>query len=138
MLFDEILSYFIVNFLNGRDFMPVWMIHAEILQMAKPVVICFSGKRKSGKDFVANLLANRLERLDYEVVVCGVSHPLKEEYAQLYDVDAERLKFDMAYKERYRADMIAWGERIRNEDPGYFCRWGLDSAVELWLWKEES
>lgn len=26
-----------------------------------------------------------------------------------------------AYKEQYRADMIVWGERKRNEDPGFFA-----------------
>ncbi|CAG9536927.1 unnamed protein product [Cercopithifilaria johnstoni] len=88
----------------------------------KPVVVCLSGKRKCGKDYVGNLLANRLEKIGYKVIICGISYPLKEEYAQLNGVDAERLKYDIRYKEIYRQDMVAWGERMRSNDPGYFCR----------------
>lgn len=87
-----------------------------------PVVVCLSGKRKCGKDFVGSLLANRLEGIGYKVIICGISYPLKEEYAQLNGVDAERLKYDIRYKEIYRQDMVAWGERMRSDDPGYFCR----------------
>ncbi|KAK6107638.1 Phosphomevalonate kinase family protein [Brugia pahangi] len=93
-----------------------------------PVVICLSGKRKCGKDFVGSLLANRLERIGYKVIVCGISYPLKEEYAQLNGIDAERLKYDAQYKEIYRQDMISWGERIRSNDSGYFCRKVLAKA----------
>ncbi|EFO16693.2 phosphomevalonate kinase [Loa loa] len=88
----------------------------------KPIIICLSGKRKCGKDFVANLLANRLEENGYKVIIYGISYPLKEEYAQLNGVNAERLKNDMEYKEIYRQDMITWSEQIRNNDCGYFCR----------------
>ncbi|KAM3717617.1 Phosphomevalonate kinase [Dirofilaria immitis] len=88
----------------------------------KSLVICLSGKRKSGKDFVGNLLANRLKGIGYKVIIYGVSYPLKEEYAQLNSIDAERLKYDMQYKEIYRQDMIIWAEKIRKDDPGYFCK----------------
>ncbi|VIP00361.1 Uncharacterized protein BM_BM17214 [Brugia malayi] len=93
-----------------------------------PVVICLSGKRKCGKDFVGSLLANRLERIGYKVIICGISYPLKEEYAQLNGIDAERLKYDAQYKEIYRQDMISWGEGIRSHDSGYFCRKVLAKA----------
>ncbi|VIO97974.1 phosphomevalonate kinase, putative [Brugia malayi] len=93
-----------------------------------PVVICLSGKRKCGKDFVGSLLANRLERIGYKVIICGISYPLKEEYAQLNGIDAERLKYDAQYKEIYRQDMISWGEGIRSNDSGYFCRKVLAKA----------
>lgn len=88
----------------------------------KTMVVCLSGKRKCGKDFVGNLLADRLERFGYKVIICGVSYPLKEEYAQLNGIDAERLKYDIQYKEIYRQDMVAWGEKMRSNDSGYFCR----------------
>lgn len=68
------------------------------------------------------LLANRLKETGYKVILCGISHPLKEEYSKLNGVDAERLKYDMQYKEIYRRDMVLWSERIRNSDSGYFCR----------------
>lgn len=88
----------------------------------KPVVICLSGKRRCGKDFVANLLERRLSEFGYAVVVCGISYPLKEEYAELMGVDATRLKYDLLYKEKYRQQMVDWSEKIRNEDSSYFCR----------------
>ncbi|VDN02881.1 unnamed protein product [Thelazia callipaeda] len=90
--------------------------------MGRPAVICLSGKRKCGKDFVANLIAKRLEGIGCRVIVCGVSHPLKEEYAELNGIDGERLKSDLLYKEIYRRDMIIWSEKLRENDAGYFCR----------------
>ena len=39
-----------------------------------------------------------------------------------------------SYKEGFRKDMIRWGEEVRAQDPGYFCRLattGLDKPV--WL-----
>ncbi len=34
---------------------------------------------------------------------------------------------DGLYKEKYRAEMIAWGEEIRAKDSGFFCR----SAIQM-------
>lgn len=51
------------------------------------LIICISGKRKSGKDYVAHLLAKTLlkcggasegEASNCRVFLCGISHPLKE------------------------------------------------------------
>lgn len=88
----------------------------------KPVVVCVSGKRKAGKDFICNLLASRLKAYGCEVVVRGVSHSLKEQYALINGLDPERLKSSEEYKEKYRRDMVEWGETIRKNDPFYFCR----------------
>ena len=41
-----------------------------------------------------------------------------------------------SYKEKYRADMIKWGEDKRNQDPGYFCclaTSGDNTHVPVWL-----
>ena len=39
------------------------------------------------------------------------------------------------YKEKYRADMIQWGEEKRNRDPGYFCRLATtDVPVSFHVW----
>uniref|UniRef100_A0A8B9KWP5 Phosphomevalonate kinase n=1 Tax=Astyanax mexicanus TaxID=7994 RepID=A0A8B9KWP5_ASTMX len=54
------------------------------------------------------------------------------------------------YKEKYRADMIQWGESKRLEDPGFFCRLAICGATQpvwivsdcrrmsdlQWFWKE--
>ena len=41
----------------------------------------------------------------------------------------KELLSDGPYKEKYRADMIVWGERKRNEDPGYFARLVVDKCT---------
>lgn len=33
-----------------------------------------------------------------------------------------QLMGDGDYKEKHRAEMIAWGEEKRSHDPGFFCR----------------
>ncbi|XP_008046776.1 phosphomevalonate kinase [Carlito syrichta] len=87
---------------------------------APRLLLLFSGKRKSGKDFVTEALQSRL-RVD----VCAVlrlSSPLKKQYAQEHGLDFQRLLDASAYKEAYRKDMIRWGEERRQADPGCFCR----------------
>uniref|UniRef100_A0A0M3I3F7 Phosphomevalonate kinase n=1 Tax=Ascaris lumbricoides TaxID=6252 RepID=A0A0M3I3F7_ASCLU len=101
----------------------------------RPAVVCFSGKRKSGKDFICALLAKRLTSEGLEVAIRGVSYPLKEEYAMLNNLDAELLKSDATYKEIYRQKMVEWGENIRRKDPTYFCRAAIKNvdAVDVIL-----
>lgn len=90
----------------------------------RPVVVCLSGKRKSGKDYAARLLVDELESLKLRVASVGISDPLKEEFASLHQhLDSEELKTDSAYKERVRKEMVDFGERMRSKDPGYFCRY---------------
>lgn len=90
------------------------------LRDAPRIVLLFSGKRKSGKDFVTETLRSRLG-----ADVCAVlrlSGPLKEQYAQEHGLDFERLLDASSYKEAHRSDMIRWGEEKRQADPGFFCR----------------
>uniref|UniRef100_A0A3Q3WPE2 Phosphomevalonate kinase n=1 Tax=Mola mola TaxID=94237 RepID=A0A3Q3WPE2_MOLML len=83
------------------------------------LVLVFSGKRKSGKDYVTDLIH---ERLGPEVCcVLRLSGPLKQQYAQEHALDLDQLLGPGPYKERYRADMIRWGESRRRQDPGFFC-----------------
>ncbi|KAI6213838.1 Phosphomevalonate kinase [Aphelenchoides besseyi] len=95
------------------------------------VVVCFSGKRKSGKDFVSFRLHDLLKSRNFSTTVRGISYPLKEEYAQIHNLDAERLKSDSDYKERVRLSMVEFGEKIRCEDPTYFCRRAIESIPDL-------
>lgn len=84
------------------------------------VVFIFSGKRKSGKDFVANKLKEAFGHDCCEIM--RLSGPLKHEYARQNGLDFDRLLDSTTYKEFYRQDMIRWGEEKRNADPSYFCR----------------
>ncbi|XP_074785225.1 phosphomevalonate kinase isoform X2 [Athene noctua] len=94
--------------------------------MAAPrAVLLLSGKRKSGKDFVAEELRSRLG--PDVCVVLRLSGPLKERYA-------ERLLDASSYKETYRQDMIRWGEEKRRADPGFFCRTAVQGAAQpVWV-----
>ncbi|XP_068425407.1 phosphomevalonate kinase [Clinocottus analis] len=112
------------------------------------LVLVFSGKRKSGKDYVTDLIQNRLGS-----DVCSVlrlSGPLKTQYAEARGLDLSQLLGSGPYKERFRADMILWGETRRRQDPGFFCRlatrgaqqpvWVVSDARRLsdlqWFWSE--
>nr|XP_025852962.1 phosphomevalonate kinase isoform X3 [Vulpes vulpes] len=96
------------------------------------LVLLVSGKRKSGKDFVAEALRSRLG-----ADVCAVlrlSGPLKEQYAKEHDLDFQRLLDASAYKEAFRRDMIRWGEEKRQADPGFFCRKVVEGIFHpVWL-----
>ncbi|KAG5215357.1 hypothetical protein R6Z07F_000945 [Ovis aries] len=96
------------------------------------LVLLFSGKRKSGKDFVTEALQSRLG-----ADVCAIlrlSGPLKEQYAQEHGLDFHRLLDASTYKEAYRRDMIRWGEEKRQADPGFFCRKIVEGVCQpVWL-----
>jgi phosphomevalonate kinase len=51
-----------------------------------------------------------------------LSGPLKGAYAKEHGLDFAQLLSDGPYKEKYRADMILWGEKRRHEDPGFFAK----------------
>jgi len=92
------------------------------------IVICLSGKRKSGKDFVADLLLAELLALGAGTEICRLSEPLKREYARIHELNFDELLTSGPYKELHRAEMVEWSERIRRDDPDYFCRLAMDSC----------
>ncbi|KAJ8290038.1 hypothetical protein GJAV_G00008030 [Gymnothorax javanicus] len=103
------------------------------MEAAKPkLILLFSGKRKSGKDYVTNLIH---QRLGSEVCcILRLSAPLKELYALERGLDFKELLSSRQYKEQYRADMIAWGETRRDQDPGFFCRLAqIGAAQPIWI-----
>ncbi|XP_022346619.1 phosphomevalonate kinase [Enhydra lutris kenyoni] len=96
------------------------------------LVLLVSGKRKSGKDFVAEALRSRLG--EDVCAVLRLSGPLKEQYAQERGLDFQRLLDASSYKEAYRRDMICWGEEKRQADPGFFCRKVVEGVSQpIWL-----
>ena len=88
----------------------------------QPTVICFSGKRKSGKDHICFELKKLFKAEGAKVEIRSISHPLKEQYARMHNLNFKELISDGLYKENYRKEMNAWGEGVRNNDPSYFCR----------------
>ncbi|XP_042537324.1 phosphomevalonate kinase [Dipodomys spectabilis] len=99
---------------------------------APRLILLFSGKRKSGKDFVTEALRSRLGN-----DVCAIlrlSGPLKEQFAQDHGLDFQKLLDASTYKETYRKDMIRWGEEKRQADPGFFCRKVVEGVSQsIWL-----
>ncbi|XP_067666805.1 phosphomevalonate kinase-like [Haliotis asinina] len=97
-------------------------------------ILVFSGKRKSGKDYVTEKLLQRIG--NEKCCIMRLSAPLKGQYAKEHQLDITRLLDASEYKERYRVDMIRWGEEKRNADPGYFCRIvtsGEGSDKKVWI-----
>ena len=84
------------------------------------LILLFCGKRKSGKDFLTDWLQNH-EEIRNKSVITRLSGPLKQCYAENHGLDYSRLLDSSDYKEKYRKDMISWSEKIRNENPSYFC-----------------
>jgi phosphomevalonate kinase len=84
------------------------------------MVVVVSGKRKVGKDFLCERLLALLGPATAEIG--RLSAPLKQAYALEHGLDYEELLTDGPYKEKYRKDMIAWGERRREKDPGFFAQ----------------
>lgn len=103
--------------------------------MSKPrCVLLFSGKRKSGKDYIVENLIQRLKPKD--AVVLRLSAPIKKYWAESQGLDFDQLLGTGAYKENYRLEMIRWGESVRARDPGYFCQRAIEmsSAIQFSVW----
>ena len=54
--------------------------------------------------------------------VAGLSAPLKQAFATEHGLDFTELLTDGPYKEKYRYEMIRWGEERREADAGFFAR----------------
>ncbi|CAG9771321.1 unnamed protein product [Ceutorhynchus assimilis] len=102
--------------------------------MTKPtnLILLFTGKRKSGKDFICEKLKATLG--DANCCIIRISGPLKRTYAENHQLDLADLMSDGPYKEQYRLDMINWSDEIRQSDPGYFCRAACEGAPNKRIW----
>ncbi|XP_067137552.1 phosphomevalonate kinase [Centruroides vittatus] len=98
------------------------------------LILVFSGKRKSGKDYITNILHKRIG--EKNCALLRLSAPLKEQYAKDHNLDYNRLLDSSTYKENYRLNMIRWSDSIREKDPGYFCRLSIaqNGAKEKAVW----
>jgi len=106
------------------------------------LVILLSGKRKSGKDFVAEALIRHFSSLlsdpttssssppssSSAATLIRLSAPLKRRFADERGLDFHKLLDSSEYKEKYRREMIVWGEERRRADPGFFCRAAIEDA----------
>ncbi|KAK3921892.1 Phosphomevalonate kinase [Frankliniella fusca] len=89
-------------------------------------VILFSGKRKCGKDYISDLLLDRIG--SNRACMIKISSPIKAHWAHQNGLDLQELMSANEYKEKFRQDMIVWSESQRAKDPGCFCRLAVDQA----------
>uniref|UniRef100_A0A182JMP7 Phosphomevalonate kinase n=1 Tax=Anopheles atroparvus TaxID=41427 RepID=A0A182JMP7_ANOAO len=91
------------------------------MEATKPkLVILLSGKRKSGKDYFAEALHNKLGSDRAQVI--RIAEPIKRHWADGMGLDLTELLSNSEYKEGYRRQMIVWSDARRREDYGVFCR----------------
>eukprot|EP00729_Bicosta_minor_P014517 gene14517-33974_t len=84
-----------------------------------PVVVIFSGKRKSGKDYATEILQQRLGEMCQTFRLSG---PLKAQYAKEHNLDLTELLSASTYKEKYRVD------------PEYFAKLATAKATApVWI-----
>ncbi|KAJ8941064.1 hypothetical protein NQ318_006838 [Aromia moschata] len=79
--------------------------------MAPKIIFLFSGKRKSGKDYICEKIKTLLG--EEKCSILRISGPLKGLYAENHNLNLTELMSDGPYKENYRRDMINWSDRIR-------------------------
>ncbi|KAK7604395.1 hypothetical protein V9T40_005581 [Parthenolecanium corni] len=98
------------------------------------IVLLFSGKRKSGKDYITDLLISKLD--PNQAIVLKISAPIKSFWAKSNNLNFDHLLSASSYKEQHRRAMIDWSEEERCKDPGIFCRQAVEmyEAVEKPLW----
>lgn len=96
------------------------------------LVIILSGKRKSGKDYVADLMSKTIKNC----AIFRVSGPIKKQYAIEHGLDFSELLSSSSYKENYRKVILKWSEEIRAKDPNYFLRIAIEeaNAVQFPIW----
>lgn len=100
----------------------------RVNELPKPkLILILSGKRKSGKDFIENLL---LDKFSNKILSFRISGPIKKEFARQFELDYEQLLSDSSYKENYRRMMVHWSEKVRKHDAHYFLRLSILDAFE--------
>jgi len=86
------------------------------------IIFMISGKRKSGKDFVSDLLK---EKFGDESVLIRIAGPIKHSYALANGLDYSRMLTAEDYKEKYRVQMVKYQTEKMAEDGAFFCKKAL-------------
>ncbi|KAK4304363.1 hypothetical protein Pmani_023691 [Petrolisthes manimaculis] len=120
---------------SEANFLEKHTIYSNMASRQPKLIVLFSGKRKTGKDYITDHLYDRLDK-EKEIVIIKLSAPLKKEFAVQSNLDYERLLQSINYKEKYRPEMISFGEMKRKEDPGFFIRAAIKmfNAVNYPVW----
>ena len=98
------------------------------------MVFVLGGKRKSGKDFVADLIE---EHFPSQVMRFRIAEPIKSAFAEENNLDLNVLLSPGPLKEEWRERMVIWSENMRSSDPHYFTRKSLllknNSSYPIWM-----
>ena len=98
----------------------------ESPNMLPEAIVVLSGKRKSGKDFVADKMVEHLGK--DKCCIIRLSSPIKTHFAEKYNMSIQDLLSSSSQKETIRKEMIIWGEEKRSKDNGFFCRQIIEDA----------
>ena len=66
--------------------------------------------------------------------ICIESFLIILSFFKEHNLDFEKLLDATEYKEKYRADMIAWGEERRKKDPSFFCQLATSDGLNKKVW----
>ncbi|XP_002163520.1 phosphomevalonate kinase [Hydra vulgaris] len=91
------------------------------------VIIVLSGKRKSGKDYIADKIFNKIG--NDTCVQIKLANPIKMHFSKKFGLNFEELITSSPYKEEVRKEMILWGNEQRLTDPFVFCKMITNDAV---------
>lgn len=100
--------------------------------MFNNIIILLSGKRKSGKDYIAEKLLDMIGK--DKCTIIRISEPIKSHYAKVNNLDLVELMSANKYKEEHRKQMIIWSDQMRNQDPSYFCRAACSEIAPKPIW----
>lgn len=95
--------------------------------MNPELIIASGGQRYAGKDETALCIQRVLKRMGVEAHIIPLSLPLKVEFAEERNLDADRLVNDRPYKEVYREELIKYARNRRAVEPHCF----VDGALRL-------
>lgn len=103
--------------------------------MSSTVCIVFSGKRKSGKDYIVSRFVDMLKLDNLIYSIACISKPIKSYFANDRNLDFELLISSDIYKESYRKQMVDWMEHeIQiHQDPYLFVRQVVDQSLAQYL-----
>ncbi|XP_037047950.1 phosphomevalonate kinase-like [Bradysia coprophila] len=88
------------------------------------LIILFSGKRKTNRDFLASALLSQLDESVAEIV--RICEPVKKLWTIKMALKDDDLRGPL--KEQYRKEMIIWSDKVRAQLPTFFCSEAFRSA----------
>ncbi|KAG4079346.1 hypothetical protein HA402_008038 [Bradysia odoriphaga] len=99
------------------------------------LIILFSGKRKTNRDYLASALLSQLDESVAEIV--RICEPVKKRWTKkmalkdddlLGVVNESSILIAGTFKVQYQKEMIIWSDKVRAQLPTFFCSEAFRSA----------